>query len=494
MCPSLFIHSFSYIIINVLRILYFWEMLRYSVILLFIILIPLSCEREPSSVNLKLRFSADTIYFDTVFTTIGSTTRELRVRNPENTRIYIDHIYLSGGEESPFRLNIDGEPAFEKRDIDLGAGDSIFIFVDVIIDPTSADSPVAVTDSIIFVTGDNIQKVQLLAWGQDIILIKEKLIQSETWSGLKPYVIYDNVMVDTSETLVIEEGTRVLFHRNGSLTLAGNLVVNGSDGSPVIFAGDRPEKMYEDIPGQWKGICFLSISKGNYLNHAIIRNAINGIRMGEGGDVNEIPDLKLFSSNISHSAVSGLTAINGYIEAANCIFSHSGSYCVYIAAGGDYTFTHCTIYNRWDYGFRLSASLYVYEKPAVNGGRTSQLNFNLNNSVVYGDIISEVEIVPLVKGYTGNYYFDHCLLKLDTINSAFWDSDEFPGALINMNPVFIDVGTLDLRPDTLSPLIDNGNPAFLSIYPFDIRGVSRSQDGKPDIGAYERVPGEHKQD
>lgn len=467
-------------------------MYRSFVILLCIVMVVLSCERVPSSNNLKLIISEDTLQFDTVFTTIGSTTRELRVRNPENKRINIDRIYLSGGQESSFRLNIDGESAFEKNDIELGAGDSIFIFIDVFIDPTSANSPVAVTDSIVFVVGNNVQKVQLLAWGQDIFLINNKLIKSEIWTDSKPYVIYNNVTVDTSETLVLEEGTRVYFHRNGSLTVAGNLVVNGSAESPVLFAGDRTEKLYEDIPGQWKGILFLNVSQGNYLDHAIIRNTTYGIQLGEIMDGTGTPGLKIFSSNISHSTVSCISSINGFIEAANCIFSHCGNYCIYLTAGGEYTFTHCTIFNRWDYGFRLTASLYISEKPAFTGGRTSQLDLNFNNSIVYGDINSEIEIVPLVKSLSGNYYFDHCLLKLDTVNISFWDRDEFPESLINMNPVFINIGTWDLRPDTLSPLIDNGNPVYISTYPYDLRGVLRSGDGKPDIGAYERVPGEHK--
>jgi hypothetical protein len=467
---------------------------RSSLILLFLIIISWSCERVPTSYNRKLLFSNDTIHFDTVFTTIGSATRELRVKNSENTMITIDHIYLSGGSGSQFRLNIDGEPAFEKRNVEVDAVDSLFIFVDVLVDPTNRDAPLAVTDSIIFVVGDNVQKVQLLAWGQDIFLINKKLILSETWNKSKPYVIYDNNIIDTLETLFIDEGTRIFFHRNSSLTIAGNLVVNGSVSSPVLFAGDRLEKMYEDIPGQWTGLLFLNTSKGNSINHAIIRNAVYGIQLGESGPGTDIPDMKLFSSSISHSTVSGLSARNGNIEAANCIFSHCGSYCIYLAAGGNYNFTQCTIFNQWEYGFRSSASLYITEKPAKPGGQTRQIDLNLNNSVVYGDINSELEIIPLTNSFYGNYFFDHCLLKLDTINAPFWDRDEFPGTLINENPRFIDSSVWDLRPDTLSPLIDNGTPVYLIEYPVDYRGVLRSADGKPDIGAYERIPGEHKKD
>lgn len=490
----LFIHTCSSAIIIVPGISYFWKMLKSLVILLIIITAICSCERMPSPDRMKLVFSEDTINFDTVFTSIGSATRELRIKNAERSKINIDHIYISGGQTSQFRLNIDGESVSEKRNMELDRGDSLFIFIDVLVDPTNRNSPIAITDSIMFIMGDETQKVQLLAWGQNINLINKKLILSETWDSLKPYVIFSNVMVDTSETLTVEEGARIYFHRNSSMTIAGNLVVNGSVRSPVLFAGDRLEKMYEDIPGQWSGLFFLNTSKGNNIDHAIIRNTIYGLRLGETGTGAEMPDMKLFSSSISHSTISGLSAINGIIEAADCIFYHCGSYCISLSAGGNYTFTQCSVFNQWEYGFRLTASLYISEKPVTSGGTTSQMDLNFNNSVVFGNILSEVDIIPLATSPSGNYYFDHCLLKLDTINASFWDRDEFPGTLINKNPLFIDESVWDLRPDTLSPLIENGNPVYITGYPVDFRGVLRPVDGNPDIGAYERIPGEHKKE
>jgi hypothetical protein len=351
---------------------------------------------------------------------------------------------------------------------------------------------VVVSDSIIFSFHDINQKVQLLAWGQDINLIRTRTINSETWQKGKPYVIYEKLTVDTLETLTIEEGTRVYFHRNASMVIAGSIIVNGSKDSPVLFAGDRLEKMYEDIPGQWKGILILNSGKANNISHAIIRNTISGIQLGEAIFSNDEPVLKLFSTVISHSTVSGLSAINGNIEAANCIFTHCGSYCIYLGAGGDYTFTNCTLFNRWDYGLRLSPALLVTEKPGKPEIRIGQMDVTMNNSVIYGDNQSELDIIPRITTFTGNYYFDHCLIRLDTLNALFWDRDEFPGVIINKNPLFVDADLLDLRPDTLSPLIDNGNAAFSTIYPFDIRNVSRTLYGNTDIGAFERVPGEHK--
>ena len=100
--------------------------------------------------------------------------------------------------------------------------------------------------------------------------------------------------------------------------------------------------------------------------------------------------------------------------------------------------------------------------------------------------------MPVSKSFTGNYFFDHCLIKLDTVNSVFWTKDRFPDVQVNKNPKFIDYINWDYRPDTLSPMINKGNPIFLVDFPVDIRGASRISDGLPDAGAYERITGEHK--
>jgi hypothetical protein len=146
----------------------------------------------------------------------------------------------------------------------------------------------------------------------------------------------------------------------------------------------------------------------------------------------------------------------------------------------------------WDWGFRITPSLFVSEKPVVTGGASNQLYLDVNNSVIYGDLISEIGIVLGSKSLTGNYFFDHCLVKLDTINSKFWTKEWFRDVQVNKNPKFIDYLAWDFRPDTLSPLINKGNPQYLVDFPSDIRGASRLTDGLPDEGAYERIAGEKK--
>jgi len=76
-----------------------------------------------------LTFSTDTLTFDTVFTTIGSTTSKVMVYNKQNKAVKINLIHLAGGASSPFRINVDGakDAIHQFQDIVLKARDSFCV-------------------------------------------------------------------------------------------------------------------------------------------------------------------------------------------------------------------------------------------------------------------------------------------------------------------------------------------------------------------------------
>ncbi|MFW5831745.1 MAG: hypothetical protein ACOCVA_05815, partial [Prolixibacteraceae bacterium] len=108
-----------------------------------------SCEDEGymDSPDAQLAFSTDTVMFDTIFTTVGSITQNLRVYNPYNESILISSIRLGKGEFSNFRLNINGRTVTEAYDVEIPARDSIYIFVEVTVDPNGQNLPMVVQDS-----------------------------------------------------------------------------------------------------------------------------------------------------------------------------------------------------------------------------------------------------------------------------------------------------------------------------------------------------------
>ncbi len=68
-------------------------------------------------------FSSDTVYLDTVFTSIGSSTYNLRIYNQADHNIKIGSIRLGQGSDSQFRLNVDGMHGQDFNDIEILAND-----------------------------------------------------------------------------------------------------------------------------------------------------------------------------------------------------------------------------------------------------------------------------------------------------------------------------------------------------------------------------------
>src|SRR5210317_1848916 len=96
-------------------------------------------ESIPSSGNLE--FSKDTVYLDTIFTNIGSSTYNLKVYNRSDEDINIPTIQLAEGESSNYRLNVDGIPGKTFEDIQILAEDSIFVFIETTIDIDNYPNP-----------------------------------------------------------------------------------------------------------------------------------------------------------------------------------------------------------------------------------------------------------------------------------------------------------------------------------------------------------------
>ena len=71
-----------------------------------------------------LQFSADTLTFDTVFTTIGSVTRWITIYNPTSRDMVLDEIRLVDQANGVFQLNIDGIPGNQASNVLIPSKDS----------------------------------------------------------------------------------------------------------------------------------------------------------------------------------------------------------------------------------------------------------------------------------------------------------------------------------------------------------------------------------
>ncbi len=446
----------------------------------------LGCDPLAGPVSGRLGFSSDTISFDTVFSGFGSATLEFSVLNLEDEPLLIDRIWLGGAGTSPFKLNIDGEAVTEANDVILAKGDSIFIFVEVLIDPTGGDQPVSVLDSVNFLSGNVPRRVILEAWGQDITLVDGDVLSNTVWTEGKPYVINDALLIDTLVTLTINPGTRVYMHHGASVTVAGTIHSNGTPDRRIIFATDRLEKDYEDVPGRWKGLRFLSCSRGNVLNHTDIRNSEIAVLME--GEIASPPDLSMNGTVLIHNSVASLAARHAELFAVNSVFAHSGFSTVSLTEGGSYEFIHCTLSNRWEYSHRTEPALLISPGDGV------MPSVSVVNTVISGNLSNEMLIDASAADAAFRFRADSSLIKVDTMAASWYSTTLFRNVITTPLPRFIDEAAWDFRPDSLSPLLDLAGRTEMAIWALDIRNKPRPTGAGPDIGAFERQPGEKRKE
>ncbi len=447
-----------------------------------------SCNKTPGYLHeAALNFSTDTLTFDTVFTTVGSTTKYFTAINNRSQDIYLDKIYLAGGSASPFRLNIDGVVSTSVSDVVIPANDSIFIFVEVTVNPTNANSPMVVEDSVVFVAEGSQKSVQLVAWGQDVHLFENYVLQHDTvWDNDKPYLIYGYIYVDSGTVLTINQGCRIHLHHASSIYVQGKLIVNGTLDEPVTFQGDRLEAFYEDIPGQWDRIAFFQGSKGNVINYAVIKNSIIGIQTGETPDYNDFSEVSLNNVKIFNTNYAGIFSLGGHITAQNTIVANSGFYEMALLIGGNYNFLHCSVNNFWTYSHRTEASVLLSNNLVVDGVLyAGNMNVLFGNSIIYGDRDDELEVSVETSGQL-TAKFNNCLIK--TASYSPTDTIYFnPACLFNVNPGFVAPEDYDFHLKYGSYCINKGDNAYGYAVPVDYDGNNRTLDAAPDLGAFEYV-------
>jgi len=452
-----------------------------------------ACEKEKMSTSSDaiLHFSSDTITFDTLFTSIGSPTKNLRVTNRTNQNIMVSSIRLAGGNQSGFRLNVNGEVTNETFNVQIPAQDSIFIFIEATLGKTGKSGPLINEDSIIFRVNNIEQKVRLMAWGQDFVMIKSDILKTTVWNKERPYLVYNEALVDSNQTLTIEPGTIVYFHKNAGLMVKGTLKVDGTLDEPVEFKGDRLESGYSEVPDQWNGIILYSGSHNNKINYAIIKNANIGLQVGTI-EHSGFASVELSNTRIENMSWSGIWAMKSKILAYNCIISNVRYYNTALLLGGDYQFYHTTFANYYDNisaGIRTTETLVVsnYLVDTKSGVRyVGDLKAaTFGNCIITGNRMNELLISMDNKGET-NYLFDRSLIQIsDTFKLA--DPNRFVEIIRNVNPRFKNPYKGNFELDTLSIAKDYGKISYAKFYPKDIKNESRLNDDGPDLGPFERI-------
>ncbi len=461
----------------------------YTIVFLLIIAsLSASCKKSNLLSKGNLSFSVDTLVFDTVFTTIGSTTQQFKIYNKENKTVQIEEIQLMGGSNSPFRINMDGLMGTEFSKIELEGKDSLFTFVEVTLDINNQNSPLVIEDSIRFRTNGVDQYVKLAVWGQDAYFHYKDLNDdiSNPWFNDKPHVIYGYAAVDSAKTLTIPAGTDIYLHKNALLYVyKGTLNIEGSLGNEVTFQGDRLESLYDNVAGQYYGIYFQE-ARPSKINYAIIKNGISGVHLYSRDPDFTDYTLKITNTIIQNNARYGVFIYSGAkLKAENCVVTKNGNHALFVLEGGDFFFNHCHLLG---YGAGESATPAVgisnfYNDYANNVTNIGSINEGkIYNSVIYGN--QETEIVfDTLPGANLQFDIRSCVIKRETPATENY----YTSILWNSNPLFTNIADNDFTFQLGSSLNNSANPSLTALLPppfYDIKGVLRDA-ATPDIGAYE---------
>ncbi len=457
-----------------------------------------SCKKDATTTsNTALRFSTDTLTFDTVFTETGSFTLSFKIFNPSSSAITLSSVRMGGGAVSPFRINVDGVPGPEVTNVEIAAEDSAFVFATVRINPDTTDAPFVVEDSLLATVNGKQFRLPFMAYGQNAHYVRGELLSTQTWGAAdkKPYVIISSALVNPGATLTIAPGTRVYMHADSRLIVQGKLLAEGTVKDSIIFGGDRLDRAYfgfRGYPGEWGGLYFDSRSNGSRLRHVILQNGGNTalgalpalIQVNVDSVQNGTPQLYLDKVIVQNSIGYGILSFGGSVVANNVLVHSCGANAVALLQGGEYAFSNCTFHLQGTYALRHVDQPAVvalnYFEYAQGQFFDRNLNVVFRNCIIWGTLDNELFLDKrTASAYSAT--LQNCLLKAkDAAN--YNAATAQTSLLLNKDPQFVSPDKTDFHLQSASPAKAAGTPLTELDLQNDLDEAPRA--GQWDIGCY----------
>ena len=400
----------------------------------------------------RLTFSEDTVRFDTLFSTVPSSTQTFWVHNESSDGIRIVTARLERSNQSGYRVNVDGtylDPV--GSDFEVRKGDSLLVFVEVTTRENHADEPQLVEDNLIFTLESGAQqRVNLRTYSWDAIRLDSLVVRQDTViESPRPVVVYGNgIRVEENATLTIRN-TTLYFHDGAGITAYGNVVAENS-----LFRGDRLDRMFDYLPydhisGQWEGIELYSHNGDNRFFNCEIRNAVDALMC-------DSTSLYMYNTIVHNASGEGLSARNSDVYVEYCQFSNTYGDCVSFY-GCEAIVEHSTLAQFYPFSANRGAALrFANTKLPMLLDCRWTLATGYADDVVMGEVVENADSLF-------DYHFADCMLRTPAVEDSLrferviWETpkDSVQG---KEHFVLVDEENLiyDFALDSISPALQNG--------------------------------------
>ena len=473
-----------------------------GLLLVFFLFLFVSCNDDDTfstSPQNRLSMPFDTLKMDTIFAKIPAASKVFWIYNHSGDGIRCANVRVQKGNQSGFRVNVDGiylgeKTGYQTSEIEVRKNDSIRVVVEVTSPDNGSELYKELDDNLIFRLESGVEQVinlNAFAWKADVVrnlVVKNDTTIDTTISG-RALVVYGGITVDSLVTLTIAPGSTIYFHDDAGIDVKGKLICQGTAEKNITLRGDRLDDVIKDVPydrmpGRWQGIHFHGDSYDNIIEYTDLHGGYDAV-VCDSSDVSR-RKLTINSSTIHNCDGYGIFSNNANVYVANTQITNAYMGCVAVY-GGEMSLIHNTIAQFYWINTKINSGVALYFSN-INGEHFYPLtNLEIKNCIITG--LKGVEVAEEKNDSVAfNYHFYNCILRADSAKvqnheNIIWEELEDTTSGCHKNFVMVDNQhqLFDFHLDSLSKANGAGNAQWM--LPLNREGIARDEK-KLNLGCY----------
>ena len=446
----------------------------------------------------RLSMPFDTLKMDTIFAKIPAASKQIWIYNYSGDGIRCANVRLQKGNQSGFRVNVDGiylgeKIGYQTPDIEVRKNDSIRVVVEVTSPDNGSELYKELDDNLIFRLESGVEQVLNLnafAWKADVVrnlVLKNDTTIDTTISG-RALVVYGGITVDSLVTLTIAPGSTIYFHDDAGIDVKGKFICQGTAEKNITLRGDRLDDIiknvpYDRMPGRWQGIHFHGGSYDNIIEYTDLHSGYDAV-VCDSSDVSR-RKLTINSSTIHNCDGYGILSNNANVYVANTQITNAYMGCV-VVYGGEISLIHNTIAQFYWVNTKKYIGEALYFSNKLGEHFYPLTNLEVKNCIITG--LGDEVGVGKNDSVAFNYHFYNSVLRTDSTKvenreNIIWEDlkDTTCGSEKNFVMVDNQHQLFDFHLDSLSKANGAGNAQWM--LPLNREGLPRDEK-KLNIGCY----------